>query len=146
MKAPRYFRLMVDNKPGVLTRITSLIRREGWNILTLTVGETPNSQLSMATICLLGVSSAIDVVLSRCGRLDCVKSIEAVTPENSYVREMLLMRFDGPNAAATAAGCAVDGDGVYSYVGTKEELDALVEKLKPLHHARSGAVCLPKGE
>lgn len=144
MKAPRYFRLMVDNKPGVLTRITSLIRREGWNILTLTVGETPNDDVSMATICLLGVSSAVDVVLSRCGRLDCVRSIEAITPENSTVREMLLMTFEGECPEAIAAGCTVDAEGVYSYIGSKQKLDELVAQLKPLHHARSGAVCLPK--
>ena len=55
----------VDNKYGVLTRVTSMFTRRGFNIDTLTVGETECSQYSRITICLSGDGYAKEQLINQ---------------------------------------------------------------------------------
>lgn len=66
--------LLVDNEFGVLTRITALVRRDGFNIKSLAVTETKNPGVSRLLIAVECVDSAFPKVLSRLGKLGCVKS------------------------------------------------------------------------
>ncbi len=64
--------LLVDNEFGVLTRITALVRREGFNIRCLAVDETENPEISRLLICVESMQSAVPRVVVRLNRLGCV--------------------------------------------------------------------------
>lgn len=70
--------LLVDNEFGVLTRITALLRREGFNIKSLAVEVSDNPDLSQMLIAVECLTSAIPKVLARLNKMDCVKKAEQV--------------------------------------------------------------------
>jgi acetolactate synthase-1/3 small subunit len=71
--------LLVDNEFGVLTRITALVRREGFNIKSLAAEVTEDPRLSQLLISVECLVSALPRVLGRLNKLECVKSAELVT-------------------------------------------------------------------
>ncbi|GEM_PF-1110738 len=85
------FTLLVDNEFGVLTRITALIRRAGWNIRSLAVAETKATETSRLTICLERRHNTVEQVLERLNRLDCVREILPYSKETQVARELALL-------------------------------------------------------
>lgn len=73
------FYLLVDNEFGVLTRITAMLRREGFNIKSLAVEVTDNPEISQMLITVECIDSAVSKVLSRLNKLGCVKKAEGTT-------------------------------------------------------------------
>lgn len=71
--------LTVDNEFGVLTRVTALIRREGWNIKSLSVDETERSDISRMTIDLECAEHTAEQVIKRLSRLASVRAIDDLT-------------------------------------------------------------------
>lgn len=145
--------LMVDNEFGVLTRVTAMVRREGWNIKSLSVAETANPAVSRLTLCVECVPGTLEHVTARLGRLASVRSLSLYTPATHTGRELLLARInaDGDALAALAAshGARLLGGGVLQACGTPEELDALLAGLRalgPVEAARSGIVTLENKE
>lgn len=149
------FTLMVDNEFGVLTRITALIRRAGWNIRSLAVAETAVSTVSRLTICLECRNTTLEYVLRKLGRLDCVRDISIFTPETQVQQEMAILRIT-PEALATLED--VDGLAVKPLYSDERELmlavsgesalidtalDALREK-GLLEAARTGMIAMKK--
>ena len=57
--------VLVENKPGVLNRVVSLIRKRGFNIDSLTVGRTENSELSRMTITVDGCPNRVATQLRK---------------------------------------------------------------------------------
>ncbi|MDL2232683.1 acetolactate synthase small subunit [Ruminococcaceae bacterium OttesenSCG-928-L11] len=88
------FTLMVDNEFGVLTRITALIRRAGWNIRSLAVAETAVPEISRLTICLECRHHSFETVLERLGRQSCVREIAVYEPDNQVARELAILRVE----------------------------------------------------
>lgn len=72
--------LTVDNEFGVLTRITALVRREGFNILSLAVAVTENPEVSRMVMAVECVDGAFDRVLGRLRRLGCVRRADEMSP------------------------------------------------------------------
>lgn len=87
------FTLMVDNEFGVLTRITALIRRAGWNIRSLAVAETAVPEVSRLTICLECRHHSFETVLERLGKQSCVREISVYRPGSQVARELAILRF-----------------------------------------------------
>ena len=55
------FSILVTNKPGVMTRVSSMFTRRGFNIDTLTVGETESPEFSRITVSMIGDDYAKDI-------------------------------------------------------------------------------------
>lgn len=72
-------KLLVDNEFGVLTRITALVRREGFNIKSLAVEVTENPERSQMLISVECLESALPKVLGRLNKLECVKEANLVS-------------------------------------------------------------------
>lgn len=87
-----YIAVYVDNHFGVLTRVTSMFTRRGFNIDALTVGETENPDYSRVTICMSGDGYAKAQLLNQLRKLHNVKRVEVINPENSIQREMMLLK------------------------------------------------------
>ncbi len=84
--------VFVDNQFGVLTRVTSMFTRRGFNIDALTVGETENPDYSRITISMSGDGYARAQMLNQLRKLHNVKKVELLDPDRSIEREMLLIK------------------------------------------------------
>src|SRR3954468_24458545 len=84
--------ILVENKPGVLTRIAGLFARRGFNIDTLTVGPTDEDRISRITLTLDGAVHPIDQVTKQLHKLVNVIKIRDMEPEQTVSREMALFR------------------------------------------------------
>lgn len=103
------FTLMVDNEFGVLTRITALIRRAGWNIRSLAVAETQTAEISRLTICIECRNNTLEQVLERLGKLACVREISVFSRENQVAQELALVRVRKDDERKLDELCAREG-------------------------------------
>src|ERR671937_3083961 len=84
--------VLVENKPGVLTRIAGLFARRGFNIDTLSVGPTEDPTISRMTITLDGANHPIDQVTKQLHKLVNVIKIRDLEPEETVARELALFK------------------------------------------------------
>ena len=84
--------ILVENKPGVLTRITGLFARRGFNIETLAVGPTDDPTTSRITLTVDGAAHPIDQVTKQLHKLVNVLKIRDLEPEEMVARELALFK------------------------------------------------------
>ena len=94
----KVFSLLVDNQAGVLSRIAGLFSRRGYNIDSLTVGETEDPAFSRMTIVTSGEEDVLEQIEKQLGKLIDVASIRVLPAESSVARELILIKVN-----ATAA-------------------------------------------
>jgi acetolactate synthase-1/3 small subunit len=91
--------ILVENKPGVLTRIAGLFARRGFNIDTLAVGPTDDPTLSRMTITLDGAMHPIDQVTKQLHKLVNVIKIRDLEPQETVARELALFKISADGAS-----------------------------------------------
>src|SRR2546423_8723074 len=91
--------ILVENKPGVLTRISGLFARRGFNIDTLAVGPTDDETISRITLTLDGAKHPIDQVTKQLHKLVNVLKIRDLEPEETVARELALFKISVDGAA-----------------------------------------------
>lgn len=84
--------VLVDNTSGVLNRIAGLFSRRGYNIDSLTVGETENPKYSRMTIVVKGDDQIIEQIIKQISKLEDVKRVDVLESGSSVVRELLLVK------------------------------------------------------
>ena len=84
--------ILVDNTSGVLSRVSGLFSRRGYNIDSLTVGETENSKVSRMTVAVTGDESILEQITKQLSKLEDVKEIVELLPDSSVCRELILVR------------------------------------------------------
>ena len=84
--------VLVENKPGVLARVSGLFSRRGFNIDSLAVGETENPDVSRITIVVNADSSPLEQVTKQLNKLVNVLKIVELEPSSSVQRELLLVK------------------------------------------------------
>ena len=84
--------VLVDNEPGVLSRVSGLFSRRGFNIESLTVGTTMDPQISRITIVVLGDEAKIEQLVQQLYKLICVQKVQVMQPRNSVERQLLLVK------------------------------------------------------
>jgi acetolactate synthase-1/3 small subunit len=84
--------VLVENKPGVLTRIAGLFARRNFNIDSLAVGETENPRYSRMTITVDGQAQPIEQVTKQLHKLVNVLKINDLEPATTLQRELVLMK------------------------------------------------------
>ena len=82
----------VENKYGVLTRVSGMFMRKGFNIDSLTVGETDDPAYSRITITLRGDEYAREQLINQLKKLYNVKQVKLLDGESSVEREMALIK------------------------------------------------------
>src|ERR671936_2772916 len=75
--------ILVENKPGVLTRIAGLFARRGFNIDTLAVGPTDDESVSRITLTVDGAKHPIDQVTKQLHKLNNVLKIRDLEPDEA---------------------------------------------------------------
>lgn len=91
------FSILVDNTPGALSHVTNLFSRRGYNIDSLTVGETHDSAISRITISVSGDGIILEQIEKQLGKLINVRGIVKLEDGESVCRELILVK-----VAATA--------------------------------------------
>ena len=148
----------VDNRYGVLTRVTSMFTRRGFNIDALTVGETEHPEYSRITISMSGDGYAREQMINQLRKLYNVKKVEVLV-DDSIRRELMLIKVRNDSATRADVLAAVD---VYrakvidyttdelcvEITGDPTKIDAFVKLMVPfgiIEMCRTGIVALERG-
>jgi len=83
---------LVEDKPGVLNRIVSLIRRRGFNIDSIAVGASEIPHLSRMTIVVNGSAPIVEQVRKQSDKIISVIKISDISKEDTVVRELALIK------------------------------------------------------
>ena len=84
--------VLVENKPGVLSRVTGLISRRGFNIESLSVGPTEDPTMSRVTAIVLADDVAYEQITKQLHKLISVHKITDLTDEGAIERELVLFK------------------------------------------------------
>lgn len=148
----------VDNQSGVLTRVTAMFTRRGFNIDALTVGETEHSEYSRITISMRGDEYVREQLINQLKKLYVVKKVEVLDDE-PITRELMLIKVKNESKQRSDVMTAVDvfRASVIDYspegmcievTGSPSKIDAFVKLMEPfgiLEMCRTGIVALDRG-
>ncbi len=152
--------VLVENKPGVLTRVSGLFARRSFNIKSLAVGETEQPGISRMTIIVEADSAPIEQVKRQLNKLINVLKIVELRPEESVERRLLMMKVRADESRRTGVLQVVDlfrahvvdvqpESVVIESIGSLPKLEALLRAMEPygvIELVQSGAVAIGRGE
>ena len=151
--------VLVENKPGVLARVSGLFSRRGFNIESLAVGPTENPEVSRMTIVVAVDELPLEQVTKQLNKLVNVIKIVELDPDASVQRELLLVKVKADLATrshvletvnlfrAKVVDVAPDAVTIEA-TGTADKLDALIRVLEPFgikELVQSGMVAVGRG-
>jgi acetolactate synthase-1/3 small subunit len=152
---------IVEHKPGVLFRISSMFRRRGFNIQSISVGPTENKGFAMITITVNGDERIVEQVVKQLRKLIEVAKVSTLNPKNTVIRELALVKVTTAEYKAKAdiinyvkifKGHVVDVSRkslIIEVTGDKDKIDAFINVMKPYgikEIARTGVTALSRGE
>ncbi len=88
----RILSLLVDNTAGVLSRISGLFSRRGYNIDSLSVGVTADERFSRVTVVCSGDELILEQITKQLAKQVDVRDIKVLEPDNSVIRELVLVK------------------------------------------------------
>lgn len=88
----RVFSLLVDNNPGVLSRISGLFSRRGYNVDSITSGVTADPRFTRITIVASGDELILSQIEKQVRKLEDVREIKVLIPELSVLREFVMVK------------------------------------------------------
>lgn len=88
----KVFSLLVENTPGLLSRVAGLFTRRGFNIDSITAGVTDDNHLTRVTIITHGEDEVISQIVKQLAKLEEVIQIRELKPECSVIRELILVQ------------------------------------------------------
>jgi acetolactate synthase-1/3 small subunit len=151
--------VLVENKFGVLSRVAGLFSARGYNIESLSVGETLDATVSRMTLVVRGDAFVIEQAIKQLHKLIDVIKVTDLSEEDHVEREMLLVKVNAePNARAEILRI---GDIFRSKVvdvtpttytlevtGEESKIEAIIELLRPFgiqELVRTGKVAIARG-
>ncbi|WP_022851032.1 acetolactate synthase small subunit [Limisalsivibrio acetivorans] len=151
--------ILVENKFGVLSRISGLFSGRGYNIESLSVGETMESGLSVMTIVTRGDDRVVEQIIKQLRKLVNVLKVRDVVTMDHIEREMLLVKIHANgrtrpeifNIVNTFRGKIIDLNGdslVVEITGSKDKNMAFLNVLEPygvIEVVRTGSVAIARG-
>ena len=88
----KVFQLLVDNTSGVLSRISGLFSRRGYNIESITAGVTADSRFTRITIVTSGDDEVLEQIEKQVAKLVDVRDIKELKPDRSVFRELVMIK------------------------------------------------------
>jgi len=152
--------ILVENHSGVLTRVTNLFSRRGFNIESLAVGMTHDSNISRITVSLECEDDQIEQLVKQLHKLPVVLRVKHLNPEAHFSRELVFIKVSCDEISRTAViqvvnifrGHVVDVSKntlTIEISGQNDKLQALMEMLRPygvLELVRTGRIAIERGE
>ena len=153
--------VLVDNEAGVLSQVSRLFSRKGYNIESLAVGTTTDPAVSRITIEVLGDDDQIKLLSNQLRKLFPVHSVKVLTPERSIRRELVLFKVRAATGEkrneiiqianifrANIIDVAI-GSLTLAMIGDESKIEAiqkLLEEFEVLELARTGVIALERGQ
>jgi acetolactate synthase I/III small subunit len=151
--------ILVENKPGVLTRIAGLFARRGFNIDTLAVGPTDDPTLSRITLTLDGAMHPIDQVTKQLHKLVNVIKIRDLEPTETVARELALFKVSADSSTRAEVlqmveifrGKIIDVSKrsvIIEVTGSFDKIEAFERMIRPfglIEMARTGEIAISRG-
>ena len=151
--------VLVENKAGVLSRVSGLFSRRGYNIDSLTVCETSNPMQSRMTIVVRGDEYILEQIQKQLAKLVEVISIMKCESKECVQREMALIKV---KAEASNRGTIIETCDIYKarivdvslesviieITGSEEKIESLLRLLEPygiLEYVKTGITALERG-
>lgn len=159
MSQARLLSVLVENRPGVLMRVASMIRRRGFNIDSLSVGPTEDPTASRMTITVHVGQQQAEQALKQLSKLIDVITIDDITEERVVSHELLLTKIDAPPSTrgdlidiveifrGRVVDVATDAL-IIEVTGSEEKIDNFLQVVTQFgikEVARSGAVAMVRG-
>ena len=155
----KVFQLLVDNTSGVLSRISGLFSRRGYNIESITAGTTSNPKFTRITIVATGDEAILEQIEKQVGKLIDVRQIWELKPDSSVFRELIMIKIrakDDQRQAIVSVSdifrakiIDVDIDSmIIELTGNQSKIDAFLDLLagyEILEIARTGIAGLRRG-
>lgn len=150
---------LMEDKPGVLNRVSSLFRRRNFNIESLTVGHSEIRGISRMTIVVNGDDTSVEQVSKQLYKLIHVTKVVDVTAEPAVFRELALIKVHATANTraeimqlvdifrAKAIDVAADSLTI-EITGQEDKIDTLLSLLRPFgikELARTGRVAMARG-
>ena len=150
---------LVEDKPGVLTRVASLFRRRNFNIESLTVGHTEIPHISRMTIVVDENDAIVEQVIKQLYKLVNVTKINDVTNEPTIIHELALIKVQATPAtrseilqiAQVFEGKIVDmalDSLTIEVTGAEDKVESVQRLLRPFgikEMVRTGRVAMVRG-
>jgi len=150
--------VLVENKFGVLTRVSSLFSRRGYNIYSLAVSPTEDDRYSRMTVVVDGDAALVEQITKQLNKLIPVIKISELADSDAVERELMLVTIKGGADARSqvtelasifeAKILDVGYEAITMMVaGQPDKLDAMTDLLKPfgiVELQRTGRIALPK--
>ncbi|MCA5894789.1 acetolactate synthase small subunit [Isoptericola sp. NEAU-Y5] len=151
--------VLVENKPGVLTRVAGLFARRAFNIHSLAVGPTEHEEISRITVVVDVDEHPLEQVTKQLNKLVHVIKIVELDAESSVQRELLLVKVRADGASRSGVLEVVDlfrahvvdvvpDSVVIEATGTSAKLTALLSALEPFgvrEIVKSGTLAVGRG-
>ncbi|MFE9883385.1 acetolactate synthase small subunit [Streptomyces sp. NPDC005784] len=151
--------VLVENKPGVLARITALFSRRGFNIDSLAVGVTEHPDISRITIVVNGELTRLDQVIEQTGKLVNVLEVMELESATRIAREVVLAKVGADNRTRSqilevvqlfrARTVDVSPEAVtIEATGSSDKLSAMLKMLEPYgikELVQSGTIAIGRG-
>ena len=155
----RVFSLLVDNNPGVLSRVYGLFSRRGYSIDSITAGVTADPRFTRITIVASGDELILSQIEKQVRKLEDVIEIKVLQPEDSVYRELIMVKVRANKTERTeiisvadifrAKIVDVEKDSLMvELTGNGSKVDAFLELLEGyeiLELARTGITGLQRG-
>ena len=149
---------LVENKYGVLTRVSGLFMRRGFNIDSLTVGETDDPAYSRITITLCGDDYIREQFINQLKKLYNVKNVKYLEEKKSVERELMLVKVKNSpeNRSEVMAAADIYRAKIIDYnpktlcvevTGEPSKINAFIDVVKPIgiiELCRTGVVALER--
>jgi len=151
---------IVEHKPGVLYSVANMFRRRNFNIESIAVGPTEQSDLARMTITVKGDEKLIEQVIKQLNKLIDVVKVSRLDPASIVSREMALVKISAPgdkartdviNYANIFRARVVDVSTeslMVEITGGSDKIDAFIDLMKPFgvkEVARTGVTALSRG-
>lgn len=155
----RAYSLLVDNNPGVLSRISGLFSRRGYSIDSITAGASTDPKYTRITIVASGDELILEQIEKQVRKLEDVISIHVLEPEKAVNRELILVKV-AANASQRAEMISLteifrakivdveEESLIVELTGTQSKLDGFLRLAKGyeiLEIARTGITGLSRG-
>jgi len=152
--------VLVQNKSGVLTRLTGLFARRGYNIDSLVVCRTEDEYVSRMTMVVTADEAVICQIIKQVAKLEDVISITELNPNASVWRELMLLKVNAVPSQRSEIDTACNiykaeiidlspESIVIELTGKDSKLDAFIELMQPygiIEMTRTGLNALHRGK
>jgi len=157
---PHTLSVLVENKPGVLSRVTGLFSRRGFNIESLAVGTCEEPEMSRITIVCIGDDAQIEQVMKQLNKLIDVIKVSDITENDRVERELALIKVTAEPGSSRAEIMQIASifraqiidvgsrTVVLSVTGDTEKIDALEKLLRQYgvkELVRTGKIAILRG-